>query len=214
MELSTSPTFYSFKDDPYVAVTIIDAQQMQQSRQQDITLPKDETQDTPVEDVDSLFESVETEKITYSKNVKVKEDTPVVDPEFLKKIQTRKEIKHDTARAKQQKIKDLDLEYGKFQTEVKSSPDGGGEKNEYYAKIHQILYRNWYHKSEIARRVVVRIKISPSGTMTYRIKQVSGDVAFDESVKSHLEYLLDQSFPPPPNGSYENLTVNFKSKEE
>ena len=173
----------------------------------------DEALDDPTENIDDLFDSIDSEKIVYSKDSVVKEDQAVVDKEFLKKIQTRKTIKHEKeSRVKQQSTKELELEYSKFKSSEKSARKSGGEHDVYKAKVYALLYRGWTHTSESFRMVKVDIRISPQGKMRYKIREVSGDSLFDSTLQAHLEYLLDTIFPISPDGKSFHFEVKFSTK--
>ena len=178
---------------------------------------KEEDTDDEVidESFDDIFESIDTEKIIYSKNTKVKESLEKVDQEFLKKIQTRKNIKSTTHKTKKRTLLETkSLEESKFNSKEKALKKSGGEKNIYYAKVQDVLYQGWHQPSQSFQQSLVIIKISSSGIMRYVLKQVSGDMAFDKALKAHLEYLLDTIFPVSPDGLSVTFKTYFKSKEQ
>lgn len=177
--------------------------------------PVEKLQEDELEDLDDLFDSIDSEEIVYSKKTVVKDNKPKIDNEFLKKVQTRKNIKHENTAVKKRNIsKTISLEQSKFKTENKAQSQSGGEKNIYYAKIQNILYQNWQQPSLSFQQSKVMITISASGKMRYSVKQVSGDVLFDEALKAHLEYLLDTIFPISPDGLPITFETYFKSKEQ
>ena len=209
---SFSPTVFTKTDNILISVSL-----------DDITLDKPlpqkkkkaanpvESVEEVVDDLDDIFDSIESEKIIYSKKTIVK-DEPIVDKEFLKKIQTRKDVKHDRDRKVHKKREELSLENSDFKSQEKSTKASGGEKDEYKAKVYALLYGGWNHTSEKFERVQVSIRLSAQGKMRYEIKQVSGDSAFDESVQAHLEYLLDTMFPKSPDGKPVHFRVYFTTK--
>lgn len=191
------------------AITLDNAKSIDTNK---MALPSDELEE-PSENIDDLFDSIDSEKIVYSKDSVVKDTSDVVDQDFLKKIQTRKDIKHEKdTTIQKQSVEELNLEYGKFKSDNKSLKASGGEKDIYKAKVYALLHRGWQHTSQKFRLVKVDIRISTAGKMRYKIRQVSGDSLFDSSLQAHLEYLLDTIFPIPPDGESFHFEVKFSTK--
>jgi hypothetical protein len=177
--------------------------------------PQDnKSDDSEIDSLDDIFDSIDSEKIVYSKNSVVK-DVPKVDNEFLKKIQIRKNIKHEKRETVKRNIsKPISLQQSDFKSKDTREEQSGGEKNIYYAKVQNLLYQSWQQPSQNFQQSKVMIKITSSGKMSYQIKQVSGDAAFDLALKAHLEYLLDTIFPISPDGLSIIFETYFKSKEQ
>jgi hypothetical protein len=200
--------FYTDTDNIVVSIGLDDTNLERPQTKKEI---KESETEEVVEDLDDIFDSIETEKIVYSKKSVVKEN--VVDKEFLKKVQTRTNIKHEKQKQKKRTVtEDLELEYGKFKSQEKHSKASGGVKDVYKGKIYKILYQGWNHTSESYRHVQVYIRISATGKMRYEIKQVSGDSEFDSILQAHLEYLLDTIFPISPDGKAITFKVDFTTK--
>ena len=214
LTLSTPVSSYTQTDNIMISVNL-DDMTIDRPKTQSIEKMAEpiESLDEPTENIDELFDSIESEKIVYSKDSVVKEDQAVVDKEFLKKIQTRKTIKHEKeSRVKQPSAKELELEYSKFKSSEKSAQKSGGEYDVYKAKVYALLYRGWTHTSKSFRIVKVDIHISPQGKMRYKIREVSGDSLFDSTLQAHLEYLLDTIFPISPDGKSFHFEVKFSTK--
>lgn len=214
MRLEVSAPMYTQTDNVEISVNL-DAITLDHapSKKIDTMARPTDTLEDPNENIDDLFDSIETEKIVYSKKSVVKDKPDVVDQEFLKKIQTRKDIKHEKDTSVKKEIQEeLNLEYSKFKSEKKSAKASGGINDVYKAKVYALLYRGWTHTSESFRRVKVYIRISATGKMHYKMKQVSGDSKFDASLQAHLEYLLDTIFPISPDGKSVTFNVDFTTK--
>lgn len=214
LTLSTPVTSFTQTDNIMISVNLDDMTiDRPKSQSLDKMAQPVETLDDPTENIDELFDSIESEKIQYSKNSVVKEDQEVVDKEFLKKIQARTEIKHEKeSRLKKQSQKELELEYSKFKSIEKSTQKSGGVHDVYKSKVYALLYRGWTHTSKSFRVVKVDIYINAQGKMRYKIREVSGDTLFDSTLQAHLEYLLDTIFPISPDGKSFHFEVKFSTK--
>ncbi len=106
------------------------------------------------------------------------------------------------------KNKTLDLQIPK--------QDGVDEKayQEWYAQIHQILYKGWkgvfYHKASVSALIV----ITKDGEFDYTILSYSDFKDYNKSVMTLLNDLKKVDFPPYPGGNMISIKVNFTTKEE
>lgn len=84
-----------------------------------------------------------------------------------------------------------------------------GEYDEWFAKIYDIIYRNWHSNFQQNAKVIVLININRFGKATGKIIQFSGYEAYNLSVSNFLEKLKGLDFPPPPNNKQVSIEVNF-----
>ncbi|MDH5464108.1 MAG: TonB C-terminal domain-containing protein [Thiovulaceae bacterium] len=211
---SKKPTYFSLSDDSIMSISMQEMNdKATQKYIQDMTKMvklEAESDKEHIEDADSLFDDVKTESFTYNKEDQIDKNAEV-DDDFLKKLQVRTKIeesKTGSSITKHLNIKDAEQSLQNLEANQAKS----GEKNEYYAKVHDILYAQW-HPSSNKDRAVVLITISPSGRFSYKVRQWSGNEQFNKELESHLEYLKEVTFPLPPKQRTITLDINFISKE-
>lgn len=206
LSFTLSKEFFTQTDNIVVSLGLDDVRvnQVQAKKQE-------ENSEETLENLDDILDSIDSEEIVYSKNSKIK-DT-LNDQDFLKKLQTRTNIKHDTNTTRaDKKTENLSLDYGKFETQEDTKQASGGTKDIYKAQVYKLLYQGWNHSSVSFKEAKVYIRISAAGRMRYEMKQVSGDSEFDSTVQAYLEYLLGTIFPISPTGKSMTFKVKFTTK--
>lgn len=202
-----SASYFSMRDDAVVTVSLIETVKEVTSKQAPLLAPPEESK-ASTQSAEDLFSDIQASVPLLTNSYK-QNNEPVVSESFLKNIQTRKEVKEtrDHKQAAQPIVdqSDIDIEHLLEQNQAKS-----GEKNPYYAQVHDILYANW-HSTQPNNRAIVKIQISSQGNFSYHVLQWSSNVEFNEELQRHLEYLMQKIFPVPPDGVV-RLKVNFISE--
>lgn len=88
-----------------------------------------------------------------------------------------------------------------------------GEYDVFYAKVHEILAKNWNPvRTRVEHFAEVAIIIDSQGRFSYGIVKKSGDLEFDEALKSFLDIMRTQEFPHYEGGSSTRIMVTFKTE--
>ena len=85
--------------------------------------------------------------------------------------------------------------------------------DEWYGKIYDIIYRNWnpgFYQSYQGAIVTVLVQISTSGKFNYRVVRLSKFDGLNEGVIALLDSLMDERFPPHPEGKAVQIDMNFR----
>ena len=209
--------FFSLSDDVVMSVSLLDVNEKQEQKKslKDETMPSSEPQSEGHEDIDELFESVDSSGLTYSKKERLQEELQEPDREFLKKINTRTRIKAKEVKLDRKEL-DLDLKMPVFNQQNHASKQQKqlGTKNAYFAKLHDLLYSGWKPYGYGEQLAIIVVHIHSNGTFSYRVKQWSASPLFNQTLQSYLESLRHKSFPLPEDGKSVHVKVRFISKEE
>lgn len=122
---------------------------------------------------------------------------------------------------KEQKVQDLHSATQEIQNKLLSlsnltistnNSQNDGEYDQWYAQIEKIMHQQWQKTFYVEDKLqaLVHIRISENGIFSYKVVKYSGDVAFDDSLKTMLEECTQIHFPPHPKGKKE-IATTFKN---
>ncbi|WP_104721184.1 TonB C-terminal domain-containing protein [Helicobacter mesocricetorum] len=155
--------------------------------------------------INDLFQQVETKQPLKKEVLKPQSQ----DDKIAKKKQSRESIqKEDNLNSELEKIL-ANLEVKK----TMSFAPPKGEYDEFYAKVQEILYKNWnpiWNKNQYEAEV--QISIDSVGKFSYSIVKFSGDLEFDTALQEFLDIMLTQKFPRYEGGNQTNIIVTFKTE--
>ncbi len=157
-------------------------------------------------DIDSLFNNVWTKKIDT--HVKKK---PKIDAKRLAEIQKRVDLL-DTAEEKTPHNDLTEAESGSKERATSS----GEEVNEYSAKIHAIVYNNFFPPPNTeGYKVKAVIELSPLGkVLDFRILNYSASMALNEEVDRIKKRIQNEIFPPNPKNENARIIIILKPEEK
>lgn len=122
--------------------------------------------------------------------------------------------------SKEQKLKELQSSAESLQNKLNSlsnltisanTNQSDGEYDEWYAQIEKIMFEQWQvFNIEEKLQALVHIRIADNGIFSYKVVKYSGNIAFDDSIKTALEECTRISFPPHPKGKKE-IAITFKN---
>lgn len=110
-------------------------------------------------------------------------------------------------------IKAMDNKKIDAQSQTISPEFADGKYDEWYGKIYDIIYRNWnpgFYQSYQGAIVTVLVQISTSGKFNYRVVRLSKFDGLNEGVIALLDSLMDERFPPHPEGKAVQIDMNFR----
>src|SRR5574344_2934855 len=154
-------------------------------------------------DLKSLFANV---KETSNKVVKeeVNNVEKSIDP---KRFKSKFEKEKKSTNIKIDRL----LEDEKTATDSKVKSSSKGEKNDDYAsKIYEILQSGAPISQDTNLVAKVVIMIDENGKFDYKFQKVSGDAAYDASLKAYLDGQRNVAYPVPPSGKVVKYSVDFK----
>jgi len=166
----------------------------------------------PVEDIASLFSSVNTHKIQHSKKTdKIREDEKrrmALLQRRIKKIE-----KSDTTNSKSV-IEPLQL-ISPVNVKGANAASGGEIVDKYYARIQALIYQHFFPPLNSEGAVaIVRIELTAEGRLSgYTILKRSGEHFFDREAEALQSRLENVDFSPSPSGKRSVLDVRLISKE-
>lgn len=103
------------------------------------------------------------------------------------------------------------LEDEKTATDSKVKSSSKGEKNDDYAsKIYEILQSGAPISQDTNLVAKVVIMIDENGKFDYKFQKVSGDAAYDASLRAYLDGQRNVAYPVPPTGKVVKYSVDFK----
>jgi len=203
---------YALKKDNYISVSL-DAVSLKNVHIKKNTYVKKtkkskrKTVDALAEDVDvgDLFENVWTKKIDKTSVDKKKK----VD---YKRIQ---EIQKKAKTLKNNNVKDIS-EILKTDINKNQKSSVSNEVNEYFAKIHALVYSHFDVSSDTIGGIVkVVIELDPFGKMLdFRILEYSDNEALNNEAKRMKKKLKNVIFPKSPNNSKGTFVINLIPKEK
>ncbi len=101
-----------------------------------------------------------------------------------------------------------------IKTKKKKTSETKYDNDEYFSKIHLILYDRYNELLRIEDlRAIVNIRISSLGEFSYRFIQNSSDSSFNSQLEMFLEKQKGLKFPPP-DKAYVNIEIEFSTKKE
>ena len=155
----------------------------------------------------SLFANVkiDAKKVTKDKVLNVKNSS--ISSRFKSKFEKEKKSKNIVL-SKLQENKQLKLS-SKNVTMAKASDN----QDPYYSKIYQMISSRWiptiFDNNLTAK---IRIVIFNNGRFSYKFIQYSGNVGFDNQLKSFLDGETQKLYPPSPTNKTVNIEIQFQSK--
>lgn len=154
-------------------------------------------------DLKSLFANVkETAKTVAKEEVNNVEKS--IDP---KRFKSKFEKEKKSTNIKIDRL----LEDEKTATDSKVKSSSKGEKNDDYAsKIYEILQSGAPISQDTNLVAKVVIMIDENGKFDYKFQKVSGDAAYDASLKAYLDGQRNVAYPVPPSGKVVKYSVDFK----
>ena len=88
-----------------------------------------------------------------------------------------------------------------------------GEYEAFYAQVYEILAKNWNPvRTGVEHFSEVEITIDARGRLTYTIVKNSGDLEFDEALRSFLDIMRSLEFPRYEGGDRTRIMVTFKTE--
>jgi protein TonB len=179
--------------------------------------PKVEKKVVPKKSINSLFDTISTKKIDKTKSIEKKRTERIKVSDSVKKLllENKKIVDdHNSSDEAKELLSELTLDQLEFDLKIIKNDDSDGEYNAYYAKVKEILARDWnptsFTKGHKAR---VRVTISDHGVFTYRVLSYSESILFNQELDLHLEYLLSQQFPPYEGGAKTVIDVYLGTKD-
>jgi protein TonB len=88
-----------------------------------------------------------------------------------------------------------------------------GIEDEYYAKIYEILAKEWIPTSDINQVARVIVIIDKYGKFDYTIKRSSNSESFNQRLLEFLDSMKLKDFPPYTGGNKTVIEVYFKTEE-
>ncbi len=155
--------------------------------------------------INDLFQQVEIKQPLKKEVLKPQSQ----DDKIAKRKQARESVqKEDTLNSELEKII-AGLEVKRTMTFTPPK----GEYDEFYAKVQEILYKNWnpiWNRNQYEAEV--QISINSLGKFSYSIMRLSGDLEFDTALREFLDIMLIQEFPRYEGGNQTNIIVTFKTE--
>jgi len=105
-----------------------------------------------------------------------------------------------------QAIKGQTLE---IKTDVIASELADGEYNEWFAKIYDIIYKNWKPNFYQDAKVTALLQIDNSGHFSFYVTKLSQYDDYNQNVSNYLESLKNQDLPSYSRGKRISVEVNF-----
>lgn len=88
-----------------------------------------------------------------------------------------------------------------------------GEYDAFYAQVYEILARNWNPvRTGVEHFSEVEIIIDARGRFEYAVVKKSGDLEFDEALRSFLDIMRSLEFPQYEGGDRTKIMVTFKTE--
>lgn len=212
---SNNNVHYSMKKDAVVVVSLTQNPKQKKEKKQIVKKiqPAVKKELAPVKEEIDPFDDVETESIKYTKN-RVEKQAPVVNENFLRKLQTKKVVTLDNHVVTQHQP--LKIEKVDFNASLEDiSRDLPGIQDEYRVKLQAILTKAWQNTSDIQGNymAVIHVTISPSGRFEYSVKHYARYEPFDQELNIFLDYQTHKTFDRPPKAQAVSLNVNFISRK-
>lgn len=161
--------------------------------------------------VKDIFSSI-SDEISPSEKIPDNRDEIAKNVELNKK---RRQILEDF----QKSIRDIDSELQVIKNksiDIASKmpkPDiSDGLYDEWFSKVYKILYSKWEISFYQDASVSVLLTITNKGNFSYRVLKYSRYDTYNESIRSLLESLQIEKFPPYPKGKSIAIEVNFKTE--
>ena len=138
------------------------------------------------------------------------------DNRSIKAKNTKNKINQAQIKALQEELQHINSNLKNIQKHtIDSSPTSSvseltkGEYDEWFAKIYDIIYKNWNIVFYQNAQVKVLLHISSNGFFDYQIIEASKYEDFNQNILALLESLKKQPFPPSPNQKAINIEVNL-----
>ncbi len=169
---------------------------------------KSEKRTVHTKSLKSLFSGINTKKYlkieqNLTKKANINSRIPKRGKKVSNQIKTKEKISASSI------VKSLSLEEA-YQPNSKKS----GEYNEYIGKISDMLDSRWQETPGTlpGNSAKVTVTIDKFGNFSYKIDELSYNNEFNSKLKSFLESLKDETFPPYKLGDQVTIKVNFKDE--
>lgn len=200
---SAIPTHYSSLKDSMLSLEAISVDAIIDGDNSPAPSDKSSGKNSPLSGsgIKNLFDKVDSKAPS--------KESPLGDDRELSEQNTKEDSQDAQARTKE--LRDKLKSLSNLNVSSKSN-QSDGEYDEWYAEIESMIHQQWQESIFIEEKVmaIAHIHIKNNGVFSYKIVKYSGNVAFDDSLKSMLEECKQIHFPPHPDGSRE-IAITFKN---